>query len=307
MREAFWRLSAESLLRVIPQIGTFVALISNSAIHDAQLIRETLECGAVADHPAFFGFDEQMHRQLMLLAGHPFIWQVITSAKAQLDRVRFFSPEQDTWPSVIFDQNDSIIDRVARHDSNGAAESMTLHLRTVVPAAAAAGVRMCIHPNDPPRPLLGLPRICSSAEDIAFILDAVVSPSNGLTPCTGSLGAAAHHDVPELARRFANRIAFVHLRNVAKEPDGSLMEADHLGGDTDMVAVVHHLLREQQRRNEANNPRWRLPFRPDHGHELLDDVGKSTHPGYRAIGRLRGLAEIRGVMTALAHQHGLPM
>ena len=99
----------------------------------------------------------------------------------------------------------------------------------------------------------------------------------------------------------------MHLRNVAKEPDGSFMEADHLGGDTDMVAVVHHLLREQQRRKEADDPRWRLPFRPDHGHELLDDVGKATHPGYPAIGRLRGLAEIRGVMTALAHQHGLPV
>jgi mannonate dehydratase len=166
---------------------------------------------------------------------------------------------------------------------------------------------MCIHPDDPPRPLLGLPRICGSEEDIAFILDAVVSPYNGLTLCTGSLGAGPHNDVPEIARRFAERIAFVHLRNVAKEPDGSFMEADHLGGDTDLVAVVHHLLREQQRRAEANDPRWRLPFRPDHGHELLDDVGKSTHPGYPAIGRLRGLAEIRGVMTALAHQHGLPV
>ncbi len=180
-------------------------------------------------------------------------------------------------------------------------------LEEVVPTAEAAGVRLCIHPDDPPRPLLGLPRICSTAEDIASILDAVPSPANGLTLCTGSLGARPGNDLPAIARRFADRIHFVHLRNVSNEPDGSFMEADHLSGDTDMVAVVRVLLEEQARRRAAGDPRWRLPFRPDHGHEMLDDVGKATHPGYPAIGRLRGLAEIRGVMTALAHQHGLPV
>lgn len=180
-------------------------------------------------------------------------------------------------------------------------------LEEVVPTAEAAGVRLCIHPDDPPRPLLGLPRICSSAEDIGWILDTVPSPANGLTLCTGSLGARRGNDLPAIARRFADRIHFAHLRNVANEPDGSFMEADHLAGDTDMVAVVRTLLEEQARRQAAGDPHWRIPFRPDHGHEMLDDAGKATHPGYPAIGRMRGLAELRGVMTALAHQAGLPL
>ncbi len=180
-------------------------------------------------------------------------------------------------------------------------------LAEVIPTAEQAGVRLCIHPDDPPRPLLGLPRVTSTAEDIAFILDAVPSASNGLTLCTGSLGARPENDLPAIAEQFADRIHFVHLRNVANEPDGSFMEADHLGGGTDMVAVVRVLLAEQQRRRDAGDQHWRLPFRPDHGHEMLDDVGKATHPGYPAIGRMRGLAEIRGVMTALAHQNGWPL
>jgi mannonate dehydratase len=179
-------------------------------------------------------------------------------------------------------------------------------LEAVVPTAEAAGVRLAIHPDDPPRSLLGLPRICSTAADIGFILDAVASPSNGLTLCTGSLGADAANDLPTIAQRFADRIHFVHLRNVVIEPDGSFMEAGHLTGDTDMVAVMRILLQEQRRRREAGLADWRLPFRPDHGHELLDDVGKPTHPGYPAIGRMKGLAELRGVMAALAHQYGLP-
>jgi mannonate dehydratase len=185
-------------------------------------------------------------------------------------------------------------------------QNLARFLEAIIPAAEEAGVRLAIHPDDPPRPLLGLPRICSSEDDIAFILDSVPSPSNGLTLCTGSLGANPANDIPAIARRFAGKINFVHLRNVANEPDGSFMEADHLAGGTDMVAVVLALLQEQKRRKDAGDPRWRMPFRPDHGHELLDDVGKPTHPGYPAIGRMRGLAEIRGVMTAVAQLNGLP-
>jgi mannonate dehydratase len=180
-------------------------------------------------------------------------------------------------------------------------------LREIIPAAEEAGVRMCAHPDDPPRSLLGLPRVVSSADDLAFIVQSVPSPANGVTFCTGSLGAGAHNDVVAMAQRLAPHVHFAHLRNVTKEPDGSFVEADHLGGDVDMVAVVLALLNEQKRRRDAGDPRWRIPFRPDHGHELLDDVGKKTHPGYPAIGRLRGLAEIRGVMTAVASRAGLPM
>ena len=173
-------------------------------------------------------------------------------------------------------------------------------LREIVPAAEECGIQLCIHPDDPPRPLLGLARIVSTKEDLAFILDAAPSPANGITLCTGSLGAGAQNDVPAIARRFAPHIRFAHLRNVTKEPDGSFMEADHLGGDVDMIAVLVTLLAEQRRRREAGDADWRIPMRPDHGHELLDDVGKPTHPGYPAIGRLRGLAELRGAMQAIA-------
>jgi mannonate dehydratase len=180
-------------------------------------------------------------------------------------------------------------------------------LEAVVPTAEKLGVRLAVHPDDPPRPLLGLPRIVSNEQQIAAILDAVPSPANGLTLCTGSLGANPANDLPDIARRFRDKIHFAHLRNVAKEPDGSFEEAEHLGGDTDMVAVVAVLLEEQSRRKSAGRTDWRIPFRPDHGQELADDIGKPTHPGYPLIGRLRGLAEIRGVMTALAHEHAWPL
>ncbi|PZO03893.1 MAG: mannonate dehydratase [Hyphomicrobiales bacterium] len=177
-------------------------------------------------------------------------------------------------------------------------------LEAVIPTAEEVGIRMCIHPDDPPRPLFGLPRICSDEDDIAFILNAVDRPANGLTLCSGSLGANPKNDVPAIARRFADRIWFAHLRNVAKDADGSFMEAEHLGGDTDMVALIEALLAEEQRRKAAGLAHCQIPMRPDHGHALLDDVGKGSFPGYPAVGRLRGLAELRGVMTAVANLKG---
>jgi len=200
-----------------------------------------------------------------------------------------------------------MLDRYRGIDRDTLRANLARFLREVIPTAEEAGIRMCIHPDDPPRSLMGLPRIVSNEEDIAFILGAVDSPANGLTLCSGSLGAGAANDVPAIAKRFASRIWFAHLRNVAKEADGSFMEADHLGGDADMVAVVTTLLEEQKRRRDEGDRRWRIPMRPDHGHELLDDVGKPTHPGYPAIGRLKGLAELRGVMTAVAALRDLPL
>lgn len=167
-------------------------------------------------------------------------------------------------------------------------------LEEVIPTAADLGMNMCIHPDDPPRDILGLPRIMSNADDIAWMLDAVDAPENGLTLCTGSLGANAANNLPQIAETFADRIHFAHLRNVTKDPDGSFQEAAHLDGDTDLVAVIKALLQAEKNRSTA------IPFRPDHGHDLLSDADRQTHPGYPMIGRLRGLAELRGVIAALS-------
>ena len=210
-----------------------------------------------------------------------------------------------------FDRYDILTLRTMLHRYQAvSADALRQHLarflREVIPTAEELGIRMAIHPDDPPRPILGLPRVASSGSDLAFITSTVESAANGITLCTGSLGAGAHNDVPAIARRFAERIHFIHLRNVAKEADGSFMEAEHLAGDTDMVGVVEALLAEQGRRRDRGDPRWRISFRPDHGHELLDDVGKRSFPGYSTIGRLKGLAELRGVMTTVARLRSWP-
>lgn len=173
-------------------------------------------------------------------------------------------------------------------------------LQEVIPCAEDLGMRLCVHPDDPPRDILGLPRIVSCEEDIAWVLAAVDSPANGLTLCAGSLGANPANDVPAIARRFAERIWFAHLRNVRKDADGSFEEAAHLEGDTDMVSLIKVLLEEEARRGAAGLEFAQIPMRPDHGHELLADIGRVTQPGYPLIGRMRGLAELRGVARALA-------
>lgn len=171
-------------------------------------------------------------------------------------------------------------------------------LRAVTPAADRLGVRLTLHADDPPRPLFGLPRIAKNRADYAALFDAVPSAANGMCFCTGSLGVDADNDLPALARAFADRIHFVHLRAVKREPDGSFYEADHLDGDADMPAIIRELLAEDARRPADR----KIPFRPDHGHKMLDDLHKRTNPGYSAIGRLKGLAELRGVMRALGHR-----
>lgn len=167
-------------------------------------------------------------------------------------------------------------------------------LDEVIPTAQELGMKLCVHPDDPPRDILGLPRIVSDGEDIDWIMQAFDAPENGLTLCSGSLGANPANDVPEIARSFGERIHFAHLRNVRKEPDGSFEEAAHLTGDTDMVAVIDALLEAESKMGST------IPFRPDHGHDLLTDAALGTQAGYPLIGRLRGLAEIRGVIAALS-------
>lgn len=175
-------------------------------------------------------------------------------------------------------------------------------LHEIMPTADALGMRFCVHPDDPPRDILGLPRIVSSASDIDWVLRDVDLMANGLTLCSGSLGAGADNDVPQIARQFASRIHFAHLRNVTKDADGSFQEAAHLDGDTDMVDLVRAILAEETCRRDRNRADHQIIFRPDHGHELLSDIGRGTHPGYPLIGRMRGLAELRGVVRALAYQ-----
>ena len=177
-------------------------------------------------------------------------------------------------------------------------------LAEVAPVAQELGLRLCCHPDDPPFPLLGLPRIMSTGADYRAVLDAVDVPANGVTFCTGSLGARADNDLPAMVRNLADRIHFVHLRNVRRDTDDvpcSFFEDEHLAGQTDMVAVVAELLAEERRRQAAGRADAQIPMRPDHGQDILDDLTRGAQPGYPAIGRLKGLAELRGVMAALSH------
>jgi len=173
-------------------------------------------------------------------------------------------------------------------------------LARIAPVAEALDVTLTLHPDDPPRSLFGLPRIASTAEDYQALFDAVPSKANGICLCTGSLGVRAGNDLPAMAKCFAPRIGFAHLRATKREADGlSFFEADHLDGDVDMIAVLKALLAENRRRPAADQ----IVFRPDHGHRMLDDLAetKRTNPGYTAIGRLRGLAELRGAIRAIEH------
>lgn len=179
-------------------------------------------------------------------------------------------------------------------DARRLKEHLFHFLREVVPVAEEGGLQMAIHPDDPPYSVLGLPRVVSTEEDAEELINCIHSPANGLCFCTGSLGARPDNNIIRMLQRFGDHVHFLHLRNTKGDGNGNFYEANHLDGDTDMVGVVREALKIMQKRKTS------IPMRPDHGHQMLDDLNKNTYPGYTAIGRLKGLAELRGLERGLA-------
>jgi mannonate dehydratase len=244
-------------------------------------------------------------------AGNDYSADVSSEARRRFDSMNNDHREQLAravnagLPGSLIPSLDALRQQAARYSEFNAdrlRRNFVDFLSEVAPAAERLGMRLCCHPDDPPFPLLGLPRIMSTESDYRFILDAVDIRSNGTTICTGSLGARSDNDLPGMIEHLGSRIHFVHLRNVKREADQipcSFHEDEHLAGDTDMVAVVGALLREEKRRKREGRADAIIPMRPDHGQDILDDLKRGAQPGYPAIGRLKGLAELRGVERAL--------
>jgi len=193
------------------------------------------------------------------------------------------------------DQFQEVLNTYRDIDANQLKSNLYSFLEAIIPAAEKSGVLMCIHPDDPPFSILGLPRVVSTEADISALYDAVKSPNNGLTFCTGSFGVLPKNDLIGMIRRLGNRIHFVHLRATKRDDLGNFHEGNHLESDVDMFEVMKALVEEQEKRVKNGRSDIRIPFRPDHGHKMLDDLDKITNPGYSAIGRLRALAELRGL------------
>ncbi|WP_105429417.1 mannonate dehydratase [Neorhizobium sp. T6_25] len=243
--------------------------------------------GAEVDHPA-----ERVAKAQAWLK---------TASESDLARLERNLIEWVPAREFVYDRQslNRMLDIYKELSETGFRENLFTFLNEIIPVAEEAGVRMAIHPDDPPFPLFGLPRVICRASDARALLAAIKSPSNGITLCTGSYGANPENDLVAMTKEFASDIHFAHLRNVAKEGDGSFHEAEHLEGDTDMVRVVMALMAEEKRRKAEGRADWQIPMRPDHGHAIVDDIGRRVNPGYSCIGRLKGLAELRGIMRTL--------
>ncbi|MCQ9121170.1 mannonate dehydratase [Rodentibacter pneumotropicus] len=259
------------------------------------------------DHIAFAAFELYILKRPS--AENSYNQEEITAAKAYYDKMTEAEIQQLTRNIIAglpgaeegytLDEFQSQLDRYQDISPEKFRTHLAYFLNEIVPVAQEVGIKMAIHPDDPPRPILGLPRIVSTIEDMQWFVKTQPLPANGFTMCTGSYGVRSDNDLVKMTEQFADRIYFAHLRSTQREDNPlSFHEAAHLEGDVDMFNVVKVLLTEEQRRLDKGETRL-IPMRPDHGHQMLDDLHKKTNPGYSAIGRLKGLAEFRGLEMAL--------